>query len=161
MTACDIYGAGLFFSTAAGLARTIGPGDLAPEPGSGGVPVADTMVPLNIFDPLLGVSESGGSLVVETGGLYELSFYTGVQFAPSAPFEVFVMQTAGGMSEPIASTVEPVPAGPILLPRLISRTAEACLDSGTELNLFVRVERTGALRVIPGALLSAKRIGDC
>ena len=119
------------------------------------------MVPLNVFDPLLGMSESGSSLVVDKGGLYELRYYIGVQFAPSAPYEVFVMQSAPGVPEPIAATVEYVPAGSILLPRLISKTAEACLHERAQLSLSVRVERTGVLRVIPGALLSAKRIGNC
>ena len=146
---CDLYGAGMLFDDPNGFTRTILPGNF------------DTMVPLNVFDPLLGMSESGGSLVVEKGGLYELRFHIGVQLVPSAPYEIFVMQTIGGVTAPIASTVESVPAGTILLPRLFSRTAEACLQAGTRLSLYVRVGRTGVLRIIPGALLSARRIGDC
>jgi len=148
----------LYFNEAAGSVRTITSGDLAPAPDSGGVPVADTTVPLNVFNPQLGTSESGSSLVVDTGGLYELRYYVGVQLAPSVPYEVFVTQTTSGGTEIIADTVEAVPAGTILLPRLIEKTAEVRLAAGTGLSLVVRVESTGVLRVIPGALLSAQRI---
>jgi len=151
----------MLFDNPLGYSRTIASSALAPAPGSDGIPVADTLVPLNIFEPRLGVSDSGSSLVVDTAGLYELSFNIGVQFAPSAPFEIFVMETNAGVDFPIAATIESVPAGTILQPRLFAKTAQACLSAGAQLSLYVRVETIGVLRIIPGAALSVRRIGDC
>jgi len=133
-------------------------------------------VPLNVFNPLLGMSAAGNSLVIAKSGLYELRYYIGTQFLSLFPYEVFVAKTEGGSVTPVAGTLEqavfddlsvlpadvPLERAPLLplLPRYIAKTAQAYLDAGTALSLVVRVRSIGVLYVMPGALLSAQRIGD-
>jgi len=52
-----------------------------------------------------------------------------------------------------------VPFPPILLPRFISKTAQVCLAAGAQIGLFVRLQNIGVLNVLPGAMLSAQRVG--
>ena len=186
-----VFGAGYFFDEdQPNLYRVITPGSLAPTPDSEGVPVADVIIPLNVFNPLLGMARDGSSLVTEKDGLYELRFYIGVQFVSTAPCEVFISKTVNGVTElisetaktvfgdtspigaieerivrdktsPVGATLERVPVLPSLVPQLVEDTAEVCLYADTQLSLVVRVQSVGILRVIPGALLTAEFLKIC
>ncbi|MCL2494765.1 MAG: hypothetical protein FWE98_03820 [Oscillospiraceae bacterium] len=164
-----VFGAGLFFDgDEPYFTRAITLGDL---------PVTDVTVPLNVFNPLLGMSVTGNSLVVTQGGLYDLRCYIGTQFLSLFPYEVFVAKSLGGVLTPIAETLEqtlcddvsilpaeaPLERAPLLplLPRYIAKTTQACLDPGTQLSLVVRLRSIGVLYIMPGALLTAQRIGAC
>jgi len=139
--------------------------------------VTDVTVPLNVFNPLLGMSAAGNSLVATQGGLYDLRYYIGTQFLSLYPYEVFVAKSVGGVITPLAETIEraicddvsllpadlPLERAPLLplLPRYIAKTTQACLAPGTQLRLVVRVASLGVLYIMPGALLTAQRIGSC
>jgi len=51
------------------------------------------------------------------------------------------------------------PIPPILLPRFVSKTAQVRLAAGAQLGLFMRLQNIGILNVLPGAMLSARRVG--
>ncbi|MCL2298957.1 MAG: hypothetical protein FWC27_02275, partial [Firmicutes bacterium] len=146
-----VFGAAQFFDEARPyLADIVTYGDLT-ETG-----YKDVTVPLNRYNPLIGVGGSGGSLVTQSGGLYELRYSLVAQYLPTVPFEVFVGKTVGDVTAPIEETVqtvgnslfalgleEPVtleeeavpavvpasaPLPPVLLPRFISKTAQVRLE---------------------------------
>jgi len=141
----------------------VGPGDLSVKPDSGGVPVADVTIPLNEFNPLLsmGADVDNNSLWIVKDGEYELSYYVGVQLASPAAYSICVAQIEDGVPEPVLTGCTRIPSGSILQPRLTQSTGNACLAAGTKLALIVRMESIGLLRVIPGAMLNARRLGDC
>ena len=155
-------GVGLFFNESnPNLIQTVAPGNLEVKPDSAGVAVADYKIPLNEFNPLLvmGWDTDDNALVIEQGGLYRISYYAGVQFAPPAAFSLYVALIEGDALVPIAPTFTRVTSGAVLQPRLIQFTGDLCLAQGAKLALAVRVEGAGVLRVIPGAMLSARLIG--
>ena len=160
----ESLGVGFFFNAGnPNFLHTVGPGDLSVKPDSGGVPVADVTIPLNEFNPLLSMGADVGnhSLWIEKDGEYELSTYVGVQLASPAAYSICVAQIEDGVPEPVLTACARIPSGSILQPRLTQSTGNACLAAGTGLALIIRMESIGLLRVIPGAMLNARRLGGC